>query len=244
MPKKLCTCYIKRCTGIICSNGFDELTFSHKSLQEYFTALYLSQQTIDDKRAFYKAVKNSVDETKYKTVLSFLSGLDTLSYTKYYYYPAFKELFPSSNLNLEFPKREDLIVGVSLVTKLMIISFKYTKRSEVDTSITSISLDVPGNQSSLFPLKIFHSAFRSHQSFDVLLKFLLTYLDSHPEFSDKRISLFTLLENIDELEKKTYFFDFADVFIEAGLHGHSDLIRKMKSKEKRSKVSRAFKNRK
>ncbi|TMP39557.1 NACHT domain-containing protein [Pseudoalteromonas rubra] len=89
---------VKRNTGILCSDGYDTLAFTHKSLQEYYTAYFISKENDRSRIGFYKKMQSSDDEIMYRDILAFLSGIDTVFYANHYYIPVFKKHFSVSNV--------------------------------------------------------------------------------------------------------------------------------------------------
>lgn len=75
------------------------ISFNHRSIQEYFTALYIKDLELDEKRRIYDKIKNdfrknSVGEVEH--LLSLCEELDEIEYLKYFYIPivfAFSESF-------------------------------------------------------------------------------------------------------------------------------------------------------
>lgn len=79
---------ISRITALIVRDGFDSYSFSHKSIQEYFSAVFLSRLSDDRKEKYYTLVINNFDEyRKWQNSLSFLSTIDEKDYTKYFLIP-------------------------------------------------------------------------------------------------------------------------------------------------------------
>lgn len=75
-------------TALIIRDGFDYYSFSHKSIQEYFSAVFLSKLSNQRKVAFYKLVIKDFDEyRKWQNSLAFLSSIDENDYTKYFLLP-------------------------------------------------------------------------------------------------------------------------------------------------------------
>ncbi|OOE91933.1 histidine kinase [Salinivibrio sp. AR647] len=88
---------ISSITALIIRDGFDYYSFSHKSIQEYFSAVFLSRLSDQRKVAFYKLVINDFDEyRKWQNSLAFLSTIDENDYKKYFLLP-----FKRNALNLD-----------------------------------------------------------------------------------------------------------------------------------------------
>ncbi|WP_415896261.1 NACHT domain-containing protein [Neptuniibacter sp. QD57_21] len=75
-------------TALIVRDGFDYYSFSHKSIQEYFSAVFLSRLSDQRKVGFYELVIRDFDEyRKWQNSLDFLSTIDEKDYTKYFLLP-------------------------------------------------------------------------------------------------------------------------------------------------------------
>jgi hypothetical protein len=83
-------------TALVIKDGFDDYSFSHKSIQEYFAAVFINRLSDDRKCKFYQLVLINFDEfRKWQNTLEFLSTIDERSYNKYFFLP-----FKKSVLNL------------------------------------------------------------------------------------------------------------------------------------------------
>jgi predicted NACHT family NTPase len=75
-------------TALIVRDGFDDYSFSHKSIQEYFSAVFLSRLNDQRKVGFYALVIRDFNEyRKWQNSLAFLSTIDEKDYTKYFLLP-------------------------------------------------------------------------------------------------------------------------------------------------------------
>lgn len=75
-------------TALIVRDGYDNYSFSHKSIQEYFSAVFLARLSDERKENFYTLVINDFDEyRKWQNTLSFLSSIDEKDYAKYFLLP-------------------------------------------------------------------------------------------------------------------------------------------------------------
>lgn len=84
-------------TALIIRDGFDDYSFSHKSIQEYFSAVFLSRLSEHRKESFYALIIRDFDEyRKWQNSLTFLSTIDEKDYTKYFLHP-----FKRNALNLD-----------------------------------------------------------------------------------------------------------------------------------------------
>lgn len=84
-------------TALIIRDGFDDYSFSHKSIQEYFSAVFLARLSDDRKGDFYALVISNFDEyRKWQNSLNFLKTIDEGDYIKYFLLP-----FKRKALNLE-----------------------------------------------------------------------------------------------------------------------------------------------
>ena len=73
---------------MVVKDGFDDYSFSHKSIQEYFAAVFINRQSDDRKCKFYQNVQDCFDEyRKWQNTLVFLSTIDERAYNKYFLLP-------------------------------------------------------------------------------------------------------------------------------------------------------------
>lgn len=78
-------------------------SFAHRSLQEYFTALFITELKEEEKERVYKKIifkyqtPNSVPLREVENLLQLLKEMDEYSYIKYFQYPLLKQL--KSDLN-------------------------------------------------------------------------------------------------------------------------------------------------
>ncbi|MEJ2268083.1 MAG: hypothetical protein P8X70_03335, partial [Nanoarchaeota archaeon] len=65
-------------TSLIISDGYDEYSYVHKSIQEYFAATYLKETTLNQREVFYSKVSESYDVFRvWENVLVFLKIIDS-----------------------------------------------------------------------------------------------------------------------------------------------------------------------
>ena len=84
-------------TALVIRDGFDDYSFSHKSIQEYFAAVFINRFSDDRKLKFYQLVQNRLDEfRKWQNTLEFLSTIDERAYNAYFLLP-----FKRKALNLD-----------------------------------------------------------------------------------------------------------------------------------------------
>ncbi len=92
---------ITNITALIIRDGYDYYSFSHKSIQEYFAAVFLARLSDDRKEKFYQLIISDFNEyRKWQNALTFLSTIDEKDYTKYFLLP-----FKRSALNLDSNNR-------------------------------------------------------------------------------------------------------------------------------------------
>lgn len=83
-------------TALIIRDGFEYYSFSHKSIQEYFSAVFIARLSDDKKERFYSLLIKDFDEyRKWQNTLAFLGTIDEKDYTKYFLLP-----FKRNALNL------------------------------------------------------------------------------------------------------------------------------------------------
>jgi hypothetical protein len=106
-------------TALIVRDGFDEFSFTHKSIQEYFASVFISMLSEDRKIGFYKLVINDFNEfRKWQTTLSFLETIDERNYTKYFLIPYKKNalcLDDNSSININYSSLIKLVGSDSKV---------------------------------------------------------------------------------------------------------------------------------
>jgi len=87
---------ITNITALIIKDGYDSYSFAHKSIQEYFSSVFLSRLRDERKRTFYGLVIKDFNEyRKWQNTLAFLGVIDQTDYTKYFLLP-----FKKNALNL------------------------------------------------------------------------------------------------------------------------------------------------
>jgi len=89
--------------SILSKDGF-EYKFPHRSLQEYFTALFISRLTFDKKPKAYIKLKNLMKASKDRSsnLLNLCFELDEMSFEKYFYLPCLEDalkIFEGKNNN-------------------------------------------------------------------------------------------------------------------------------------------------
>lgn len=92
-----------------------QLAFAHRSLQEYFTALFIKELQPEENSRVYSKIVNRFAESKgrplneVENLLSLLSELDEFNYNKNYYLPILKELKSSLNPETDFTLSKSLL---------------------------------------------------------------------------------------------------------------------------------------
>jgi len=106
-------------TALIVRDGFNEFSFTHKSIQEYFASVFISRLSENRKIGFYNLVINDLNEfRKWQNTLSFLETIDERNYTKYFLIPYKRNalcLNDNSNININYPSLMKLIGSDSKV---------------------------------------------------------------------------------------------------------------------------------
>ncbi|MFB2774471.1 NACHT domain-containing protein [Shewanella xiamenensis] len=106
-------------TALIIRDGFDEFSFTHKSIQEYFASVFISMLNEERKKSFYKLVIDNFNEfRKWQNTLAFLETIDERNYTKYFLIPYKKNalcLDENSNFNINYSSLMKLIGNDSKV---------------------------------------------------------------------------------------------------------------------------------
>jgi hypothetical protein len=247
---------IKKCTGIICSDGYDNLTFSHKSLQEYYTATYITNQSISDIRNFYKSVKFSEQERKYNAVLSFLAAIDTKNYTNYYYIPCFKEMFEVDSVKPDIEHAVKM-KALNKIFKSINIPFrapKFKNKLEDNKEFPkkrgfSIGLRVELNDeaSAFFYLKFLQPIMMGLIQADIYLDFFNSNKEKFENIDDDvelDFPLSIVLESVDEDKRNNFYEIVEDAFTILVENEHEHLISTLKKKNKPSLLNKVFKKNK
>ncbi|MGN5149345.1 NACHT domain-containing protein [Aeromonas enteropelogenes] len=100
-------------TALIVRDGFDEFSFTHKSIQEYFAAVFISRLNESKKSGFYRLVINDFNEfRKWQNTLAFLETIDERNYKKHFLIPYKKKalcLDINQKVNISYPSLVNLI---------------------------------------------------------------------------------------------------------------------------------------
>jgi len=100
-------------TALIIRDGFDEFSFTHKSIQEYFASVFISMLNEKRKKSFYNLVINDFNEfRKWQNTLAFLETIDERNYTKYL-------LFPYKKKELCLDEKSIISINYSSLMKLI-----------------------------------------------------------------------------------------------------------------------------
>lgn len=241
---------IKQCTGIICSDGYDQLTFSHKSLQEYYTAIFISKQSIHDIRNFYSSVKFLEQERRYEAVLDFLSSVDRVNYTKYYYIPCFKETFDVDSVKQDIDRRTK-IIGINKIIDCIEIPFTdFDQNGSDGKKILSIGLRLNLNEklSSIFYLKLMQSVLYCLMNSGVYMKYFTDNIDvirnGLNDEGEYIVGLEQVLKDMD-VDKFSEFMELLlECFDDHILYGHEYLMNIYKKKTRPSLLNKVFKKEK
>ncbi|WP_413766393.1 NACHT domain-containing protein [Vibrio vulnificus] len=87
-------------TALIVKDGYDDYSYTHKSIQEYFAAFFINRLPEEKKSAFYSMIVNKQYEfTKWQNSLAFLETLDHRNYLKYFLIPFKKKLLRLTEKN-------------------------------------------------------------------------------------------------------------------------------------------------
>lgn len=146
-------------TALIVKDGFNAYAYTHKSIQEYFSASYISRCPENLKIKFYTSVAN--DYKKYlhwQNVLFFLNVLDNYSYKKHYLIKVRKAILDYDN------SHESLYI-------------KFSKISEYISERSSFRADEDGNVSEFYWSDTYSSSV--YKEFDAILKQGITEYIKH-----------------------------------------------------------------
>ncbi|WP_172592388.1 NACHT domain-containing protein [Nitrosomonas supralitoralis] len=118
-------------TALIIEDGYDNYSYVHKSIQEYFSSVFISRLTDDRKFEFYDHLVSSYSEyEKWKNVINFLSTIDVYNYQRYFLLPLRKKS-----------------IGLNNKDKLML------NYSQIENSIgseTKVRIDENGNMINVY----------------------------------------------------------------------------------------------
>jgi hypothetical protein len=84
---------IVKVSCLMLEDGYDMLTFLHKSISEYFAAAYISRVSEGTAEKFYKRVSNSYLE--WSEILRYLEKIDPYKFSKFHTVPSIKSFFDS-----------------------------------------------------------------------------------------------------------------------------------------------------
>ncbi|MCK8124216.1 NACHT domain-containing protein [Pseudoalteromonas sp. 2CM39R] len=248
---------IKQCTGILCSDGYDLLAFSHKSLQEYYAAVYIKKQSIHDIRNFYKSVKFAEQERKYGAVLSFLSAEDFDNYAKYYYIPCFKEMFNVETVKAEIDGHT-MHNGIEKVIQSVAIPFRapnsvkasksVDEKNKIEKKSISIGLRIEfnDNESTYFHMKLLQPIIFNLISSGVYFEFLTSNLEKISDYNKDEddeldFPLQEVLEGVTKENKDKFFTGIYKDFTESITVIHGEIIKKYKKRSQPSLLNKVFK---
>ncbi|MGD8119468.1 NACHT domain-containing protein [Vibrio sp. TRT 2004] len=80
-------------TALIVRDGYDDYSYTHKSIQEYFAAVFINRLPEEKKSAFYSMIIEKQHEfRKWQNSLAFLETVDQRNYLKYFLIPFKKKL--------------------------------------------------------------------------------------------------------------------------------------------------------
>lgn len=79
---------ISEITNLVIMDGYNEYKFIHKSIQEFYSATFLSKIDTDTKKRFYrKCTADYLLFSSFSNTLSFLEEIDSHAYAEYYLIP-------------------------------------------------------------------------------------------------------------------------------------------------------------
>ncbi|PMG19396.1 hypothetical protein BCU97_23415 [Vibrio splendidus] len=87
-------------TALVIRDGYDDYSYTHKSIQEYFAAVFINRLPEERKCAFYSMIIFKPYEfSKWQNSLAFLETLDQRNYLKYFLIPFKKNLLKLTENN-------------------------------------------------------------------------------------------------------------------------------------------------
>lgn len=106
-------------TNLIIPDGYNEYRFVHKSIQEFFSAAFISGLSSDKKQQFYEAcIKKHDLNSLFKNTLFFLEEIDYYDYMECFFIPGVSSLL---NLDVDAKLSEDYKVSDLLLDKFLIV---------------------------------------------------------------------------------------------------------------------------
>ncbi len=100
-------------TALVVRDGFDDYSFSHKSIQEYFSAVFIARLNDERKKKFYtKVIVDFNEYRKWQNTLAFLYIIDERDYTKHFFIP-----FKRNSLNLD--SRDRIRINYKALTRMI-----------------------------------------------------------------------------------------------------------------------------
>tara|TARA_Y100000588_G_C14238666_1_gene918403 strand:- start:176 stop:1966 length:1791 start_codon:yes stop_codon:yes gene_type:complete len=197
-------CDISSITALIVSDGFDYYSYTHKSIQEYFSAVFIQRLNEERKKSFYSKVVLDINEfRKWQNVLNFLGTIDERNYTKYFLIPYKRSVLSLNDKNQISISFSSLSRLIGINTKLLVdedgnlintfwedtlINSLYPQYAEyaqksLNSFIASISHDIAEMLSYCN-----ESDYEKFQTLDnyfaVQLEFLIGYLDNKKKLCD------------------------------------------------------------
>ncbi len=100
-------------TALIIPDGYNQFSYAHKSIQEYFSAVFISRVDESKKQGFYNSAADSfIEYGKWHNVLVFLSIIDEQSYQRLYSVPLRRRLLglhESRNIRITYGSASQFI---------------------------------------------------------------------------------------------------------------------------------------
>ncbi|MGX9715495.1 NACHT domain-containing protein [Janthinobacterium lividum] len=123
---------IVKVSCLMLEEGFDMLTFLHKSISEYFAAAFISRAAEGVAKKFYNSSANR--QVEWSAVLAYLEAIDSYRYNKFYLIPSLEKFFNSINSTVEVrAKPEEFLDFYSKASPELIIIFRREDNSSNDT---------------------------------------------------------------------------------------------------------------
>jgi hypothetical protein len=117
-----------------------EISFSHKSLQEYFAALYIRDLTNDQKKQVYTKLKNGslkrLVETDWKNFVLLCENMDKINYYSYFLLPVLEELYNKIN-------KIDENIRLELITEMFFSKYVRIEKNEPTGRVRFRSISWP-----------------------------------------------------------------------------------------------------
>lgn len=201
---------IMNITNLIISDGFNEYRFIHKSIQEFFSASFLSNLDTDAKKRFYEASANNfLLHSSFSNTLTFLSEIDYYDFMRFYFLPDVDKNLDlngepiTDNYNLSVELVELFLSSTILGVTIKKVKNIRLKKDVIEKDFHNLSLRV-GFSDSTFHHLLFQFALSLIQ-IDKDEKLIIKVLENHGKRSGDEyyLNLKQMIKFIPEYKEKS-----------------------------------------